>query len=213
MLNRSAAPRIAGSFTADDWSKVSAQLVPGQDIESWDFAYETFFRHRLSTRYLQPIEQLKVLGNCDGEGFSIVAIQCTLIEFLATTFKGMNYRYVRNGDPPLGDYEYGNGRGRTIFAEFLSSRHPFCNTFSLDLAKDFYAGVRCALLHEARTRDGWLIQQRGSGTVLVEGPRKILFRDNLQDDILDYVERYRNELLASPDRQAAFKRKWDCLCS
>lgn len=213
MLNQSTAARIAGSFTADDWADVSARLVPGHDADSWDFAYEAFFHHRLTTRYLQPIEQLQVLGGCEGEGFSVVAIQCTLIEFLATTYKGLNYRHVRNGDPPLGEYEYANGRSGSICSDFLSNREPFRATFSLDLAKDFYAGVRCALLHEARTRDGWLIQRSGDATVTSHGARKVLFRDNLQKDILDYVKRYRGELLASPERQAAFKRKFDCICS
>lgn len=213
MLNQSTVTRIAGSFDVNDWVGLSAQLVPGRDLDSWELAFEAFFRTRLAKRYLDPIEHLQVLGDCDGEGFSIVAIQCTLIEFLATTFKGLNYRLIRNGDPPLGDYEYGNGRSGFICSDFLSTREPFQATFSLDLAKDFYAGVRCAVLHEARTRDGWLIQRSGEATVRLHGSHKVLFRDNLQKDILDYVELYRNELLASPERQAAFKRKFDSICS
>jgi hypothetical protein len=42
------------------------------------------------------------------EGFSIVAVQCSLIEFLESTIQGKSYRYRRDGDPQLGQYEYSN---------------------------------------------------------------------------------------------------------
>ena len=41
-----------------------------------------------------------------------------------------------------------------MFTAFLIRRKPFSQVFNASLAGDFYSGVRCALLHEAGTKDG-----------------------------------------------------------
>src|SRR6266849_2370187 len=99
---------IAGSRAVDDWKTFQKTLIPGGDPALWKDAFTNYFHERLSLRYLQPIRTLQEHGTFQGEGFSIVAIQCTLIEFLASTIEGCTYRYRRAGDPPLGPYEYSN---------------------------------------------------------------------------------------------------------
>jgi len=84
---------IAGSKTAADWTAFRKTLVPGKDRASWQNAYGGFLHKRLSLRYLEPIKVLRDSGTFQGEGFSIVAIQCTLIEFLESTVQGLSYRY------------------------------------------------------------------------------------------------------------------------
>lgn len=89
---------IAGSKTTDDWRRFSSSLVPGGDRAVWQIAFDEYFHARLSLRYLDPIRILQENGTFQGEGFSIVAIQCTLIEFLESTIRGLSYRYLRKGE-------------------------------------------------------------------------------------------------------------------
>ncbi|UXT50165.1 hypothetical protein FY136_13300 [Agrobacterium tumefaciens] len=176
---------IAGKLTAKDWQKFRAILVIGGDQEPWARAFEDFLRQRLHLRYLKPIELLQKPGTWDGEGFSIVSIQCALIEFLAALRKGTNYRFLKNGET-LDKHEY--SKSGALFREFLSTVKPFDAWFTDAIAGEFYTSVRCALLHEACTKNGWIIWK--SGREPLSGSRKIVYRDALQQAILDYVETY-----------------------
>jgi hypothetical protein len=127
--------QIAGWKTSTDWQALRPRLSAG-DFDAWREAFEDFYVTRLSLRYLHPIEVLQQNGTCQGEGFSIVAIQCSLIEFLESTEQGKNYRYVRRGDS-LGPNEYKSSQD--MFIAFLTCRAPFSGTFNDATAKDFYS--------------------------------------------------------------------------
>ncbi len=137
--------RIAGKKTIADWRQIRQTLLPGVDASVWQKAFKSYFEARLTSRYLKPIELLQAPRTFDGEGFSILAIHCSLVEFLESTLQGLSYRHVRRGDPPLRQYEY--SQSGTLFAHFLSTRPPFRSVFDQALSADFYTGVRCALLH------------------------------------------------------------------
>ena len=165
------------------------------------------------SRYLTPIETLQQSGSQCGEGFSIVAVQCTLIEFLESTIQGKSYRYRRDGDPLLGQHEYSNSG--SIFESFLTNRTPFKVEFiTQQLAHDFYVSVRCGVLHEARTKNGWVIRAKhGSRIIDTTGAQKILYRDNFQKALLDFVAWYKSTLTSDSAIQEAFVRKFDSLCA
>ena len=201
---------IAGSKTCDDWKSFRARLVPGGDQKQWQKAFNSFFHARLSLRYLNPIKVLQDNGTFRGEGFSIAAIQCTLIEFLESTIQGRSYRYLRRGDPPLSPYEY--SKSGDLFVTFLTTRTPFDSNFDEKLARDFYVNVRCGLLHEARTKGGWKIWAHGPVGKLVSAPEKIVYRDNFQKGLLEFVRWYEGALLSDIALQEAFIRKFDGLC-
>ena len=58
---------------------------------------------------------------------------------------------------------------------------PFKDEFNEDQARDFYISVRCGLLHEARTKNGWTIwAKHGSRIIDATGAQKILYRDDFQ---------------------------------
>ncbi|NKL74801.1 hypothetical protein GFM09_37475 [Rhizobium leguminosarum bv. viciae] len=205
MRGAGTAEYIAGWKTAEDWRRSRGQLHgPGAP---WKKAFEEYFVARLTLRYLNPIKLLQEHGTFQGEGFSIVAIQCTLIEFLAATRAGKGYRLPKRGEPALGEFEY--SKSAEMFIAFLSQIEPFSKDFSPDLAQDFYSSVRCGLLHEARTKDGWTIWARGEG--IIDPDRKVVHRDNMQSAIETYVANYGKELLADAKLQAAFVRKFDAL--
>jgi hypothetical protein len=212
---------IAGSLSADDWWMLRKKLSPGSDSALWKRAFEDYYRQRLSLRYFEPIEALQDWGPLRGEGFSIVAIQCTLIEFLASTIEGKNYRQrPKNGEPPLGVYEYSNSGD--MFVRFLSEQNPFKKFFDRNAARDFYENVRCPLLHEARTKNGWKISallpdpgispdQKSQLSLPIDPNQKIIFRDNLQSLFRQFVDEYGAKVISDVNLQAAFIRKFDNL--
>ncbi|MBY5751470.1 hypothetical protein [Rhizobium leguminosarum] len=196
---------LAPRRSAEDWGRVSSQLVIGGDASLWADAFQEFFFARLESRYLKPIRLLQDEGSWEGEGFSIVSIQCAMLEFLAACRGGMIYRH-KNPKPP---FEY--SASGELFATFLAKTAPFDALFTPDTAAEFYRQVRCGLLHEARTKGGWVIQ--ASGSLGVDCPRKTVFRNTFQKNITDYIEAYGHALVADPGLQAAFVRKFDDLAS
>ena len=202
---------IAGKKRVSDWRIFEPTLVPGGDARRWEKAFKDYFHARLSSRYLKPIKTLQKNDTMSGEGFSIVAIQCSLIEYLESTLQGKSYVYSRNGVPPLGPHEYSNSGG--IFESFLIHRTPFDVEFNHPCAHDFYVSVRCGVLHEARTKNGWTILAKNKTGNIIDAGRKIVYRDNFQSALLKFVKWYKRELPLRRDFQEAFLRKFDSLCA
>lgn len=200
-----ARPEIAPGKTGDDWKDFAEKLVPGGDAGLWAEAFETYLLARLQSRYLKPIANVQDKGAWKGEGFTIVSIQCALIEFLAATRLGKIYRH----DNPHPPYEYKNSS--KLFVEFLFQTSPFDKLFSEADAKDFYSNVRCALLHEARTKSGWIIW--ASGAAPVDCKRKIVYRDSFQTLIENYITDYGAALTGDVPLQEAFLRKFNDLAT
>lgn len=198
---------IAGRKTKTDWAAIRPRLEAG-DPAAWEEAFTDFFHARLRFRYLDAVKALQSLGR-KGEGFAITAILCTLIEFLESTAQGKTYRFVRR-PADLKPFEY--NRSGEVFVEFLSTREPFANFFDVASAEDFYENVRCPLLHEARTRNGWRIRATSPTASPVDTAKRVLYRDQFQDAVLAYIDRYKTDLFASPLLKEAFIRKFDSLC-
>lgn len=198
-------PSISPSHKASDWKKVRDKLTVA-DADIWNKAFDDYFMSRLHHRYFRPIQILQAESAMKGEGFSIVAIQCTLIEFLESTVQGVNYQYKKPSA-----FEYKNS-GK-LFVSFLSRRSPFDKEFDEGLAGDFYANVRCPLLHEARTKGGWTIWAGVAGGKLVDANKKRVFRNAFQRALLAFVDGYRKDLVADPELQKAFMRKFEVICT
>lgn len=204
--------KIAGRKTVGDWLQLKTELIAVENKDAWDVAFHEFFKGRLDDRYLKPIKSIQDSGSFEGEGFAILAIICSLIEFLESTLVGKNYRFRRKGDPKLTDFEYGGSA--EIFCNFLTKRIPFKNHFDSELANEFYEKVRCGLLHEARTKGKWTIIARHSNEILVEKLKDEtrIYRDNFLDGLNLYIEKYKQQLLSSKELKDAFIRKYDNLC-
>ncbi|MGI0133630.1 MAG: hypothetical protein ACREBW_01560 [Candidatus Micrarchaeaceae archaeon] len=201
---------VAGKKRASDWIAFKGTLVVGGRPVLWVKAYKDYFHARLSHRYLKPLKLLQTNGLLKGEGFSIVAIQCSLIEFLESTIQGMSYRYSRNGNPPLRQYEYSNSG--LMFESFLANRTPFNGAFSLQQAHDFYVSVRCGVLHEARTKNGWTIRAKSKTGQIIDPNLQILYRDTFQTGLRKFLKWYKSSLETDVHLQEAFIRKFDSLC-
>ncbi len=203
--------KISGNSTVADWKKMKTRLTVGRP-DNWKQAYDKFFRQRLETRYFKPIRVLTKDGDRVGEGLSITALQCTLIEFLASTLEGKSYKHCRPGTKTkCGEYEYSDSS--KMFINFLCSATPFRNYFnSKRRADNFYKNVRCALLHEARTKDGWRILAVSSSGDPIDWDNKIVYRNNLHSAFEEFVVWYGKCLPDCDELQKAFIRKFDSLC-
>lgn len=208
-MNGGGDTHIAGWKTAVDWRAFRQSLVVGGTPVQWQKAFDEYFRTRLDLRYLNPINVLQQNGTFQGEGFSIMAIQCTLIEFLESTLQGITYRYLRKGET-LGLHEYSSSS--ELFVSFLAKRNPFAKDFDEMIARDFYAGVRCGLLHEARTKNGWKIWAKGQAGAAIDRDRRIVYRDNFHACLQELVAWYGSALISDAALQEAFIRKFDSLC-
>lgn len=201
---------IAGKKRVSHWRAFRGTLTVGAAPALWAKAYKDYFYARLSYRYLKPLKTLQMNGPILGEGFSIVAIQCSLIEFLESTIQGKSYLYSRNGNPPLGQYEYSNSGA--VFESFLANRPPFSGEFTPQLAHDFYVSVRCGVLHEARTKNGWTILAESETGQIIDSNLKIVYRDNFHVGLLKFVKWYKAALPSTVALQEALLRKFDSLC-
>lgn len=220
--------RIAGLKTVGEWNELKEKLIRENSQSLWEEAFNDYFLARLASRYLEPIKLLQKYGTLEGEGFSITAIHCSLIEFLQSTYEGKNYVH-RGGAETAVQYS----DSREIFVRFLRDNIPFKNSFTIafknssneDLAIDFYRNVRCGLLHEARTKGGWKIlakSQNGDLISIVSVTEKIIYRDNFHWGLLEFIEWYRKKLLSDCLTQEvsmplegirqAFIRKVNSLC-
>ena len=202
--------QIAGSKTVNDWNKLKKILSDFKNDEGWKSVYKDYYLARLKHRYLNPITSIRDDGSFTGEGFAIMAIICSLVEFLESTYQGINYRYRKKIDAPLTSLEYDGSEA--IFVSFLTQRHPFNKEFDEPTAKDFYKNVRCGLLHEARTNGNWTIWGVGNELIGKAKNETIIYRNNFFDATEMFIKDFEDELLNNDDRKQAFIRKFDNLC-
>ena len=75
----------------DQRSDLIKSILPGSNCHpDWEKAYE-LLKARIDTRFLDPIEWILSKKRDTGEGFSAVALQCILIEFLEALYEGKVY--------------------------------------------------------------------------------------------------------------------------
>lgn len=206
--------KIAGKRTVSQWNALSDKLKNNPTEKDWEYAVQ-FFDERINERYLEPAERIKgdgTISNLKGAGFAICTLMCALVENLETFYRGINFK-----PKPQGVYEYGHGCSRALFTDFLKSKLPFSKYFGVDdaLANSFYTGVRCSLLHDASTCDGWVINITEHETISVNNGKKILNRSLFMSDIREYIRDYRNLLLQPGNQELkdAFIRKFDGICA
>ncbi len=225
--------KIAGNFRVNDWKELSETLSTDdiQNTENWNKAFN-IFKVRVETRFLNPIKEILRMypDGGKGEGFSVVALQCILLEFFEAFCRGITYK---NKNPDPNKYEYSNSYD-DIFSKFLNSHPPFSKFFCSHGTNPnnacekistytFYNKFRCGLLHEAATKDSAFIriEKRENGKtldphheILIEklNGKIILYRTPFQKALEKYIEDYKQELMSSSDRRKAFCRKMNELC-
>lgn len=185
------------------WVAVKKDLSEGSDF-GIEEVYSIYFG-RIENRYFKPIELLRDRkDSCDGFGFSMVAILCTLIEFLQSTLDGkfdkQSYKNEFTEKYPILVSEsligYYEGKSGDEFVKFLKELNPRfkeipnykCHFDSV--AKEFYKCVRCPILHDACTRNNWIIREESDDDSIFDNSNKeekILYRNNFYELIKNKV--------------------------
>lgn len=203
--------KIAGDKTVQDWVELKAKIIKDfSNIDLWSQAYKDFYYNRLQIRYLGPVGKVLESDGREGEGFAMMAVMCSIIEFLESTHQGKNYQYSKRN---LGIYEYGSSK--QIIEDFLNKRPPFNSEFHDSLATDFYKHVRCSLLHEGRTSGRWVLKANSRSSQILEqkGGDIELNRTAFFEGIKNYVSaHYKQELQNNNDVKNALIRKLDFIC-
>lgn len=201
--------KITNSKSCKYWFSLKEKIENDpNNKELWVQSYE-LFKERITDRYLNVIDIIEKNDTYGGEGFSIMTILCSLIEFLETTLKGINFNYNSKN---LKEFEYSNGNSRELFISFLTERIPFKGYFDRELAKLFYFNVRNGLFHEAQTKNNWYIRVDGSKIITQENDKFIVNRIIFKKSIEKFVVLYKNQLLKNKEIQDAFIRKFNNLC-
>ncbi len=200
--------KISSTKSSRYWYYLRQQLEGDlSDEETLKEAFDLFIE-RIESRYLNIINHLEKDGKREGEGFTIVTILCSLIEFLETTRRGINFVNKKSGD--LLEFEYNNGCSKKFFISFLTKQKSFL--LSEDLAREFYSNVRCALIHEAQTKGGWRIRVDTPKLITKYDSGYILNPVILNKKIYQYIYLYKKELFSSEELKLAFIRKFDSIC-
>lgn len=219
--------RIAGKKTIIEWENLKRRLDVNHD-SNWDEAF-SYFEYRLKTRYIRPIKIIQYTSTGKGEGFAIVNLQCSLIETIESFYNGWIYNHTKEESFQKGYYHRelrgtpinGITSNGQIFNNFFSLREPFKGKFD---GWDFYNNVRCGLLHETQTKNGWLIRKKHSNeNIFFEniGEEKIIYRNNFQKAIEDVIEKYKRAIVNRidygevpvPELRENFKAKFDHICT
>lgn len=126
-------------------------------------ALANFIYDRLYGRYLKPFD----FRSADYEknyknGFALMASSCLLIETFVS-FKESKYRNTKNLSGECFGYFFTT---EPKFVDFATGGRQANGTISTKkqggLPNDFYENVRCGILHNAETKNGWTITRNQS---------------------------------------------------
>ena len=126
---------IAPGVTNEEYNQLKLE---NNQNNNWDRAVE-IFKIRITSRYLEPVDLL-IKKDYDRipidrrYGFTILAIDCLLIETLQSFREGLTDTKSKSKD---------------MFVNFLTQRKNFKDYFKKDDAKRFYCDFRCGILHQA----------------------------------------------------------------
>lgn len=210
----------------DQWNLLRTRLRNQYDYNGTWQDVIAMFRQRIENYYLKPIKKIKDPGTLKGEGFTILTIQCALIEMFAAFKNGQIHNHGKRPGGPSFEYR----RADDCFIKFLQNEPIFENHFYMlngrrkvinqpFSAKDFYGSVRCGLMHEARTKGRWVINAKkayqGSQRIFITetGGLICIDRNILNGLLTEYLENYITELSArnqtGNDMRRLFARKLD----
>jgi hypothetical protein len=205
------------------WKKLRPVLNKAYDFnvnsENWTEAIK-LFQTRLNRKFFKPIKSIIDKKILEGEGFTIVTVQCAIIESLASFRTGQIFAHKK----VKGQASYIYNESGKMFVSFLHSSKIFKDNFyqidpveglQKDLpfsASEFYTNVRCGLMHEARTKGQWYINATKKDVktekVFIEqdGAKIKLLRTILHHRLNDCVKEYLQDLKQISDDGNTLRR-------
>lgn len=153
-----------------------------------------FLKERHEERFFRPIRHLCAAENSQrGFGFAAIALCCLLIEMLQSywdglpTTNGREFAYLRNLKATPAKYRLPahGSNGKEAFKKFFRRNKISFHNMS---GVVFYRNVRNGLLHQAQTKRGWTIKQKGSSVCDIS--QRIIFRDNFAENLEQSFNEY-----------------------
>jgi hypothetical protein len=152
-------------------------------------AVAQFVRERFDERYFSPIESTPREKK---HGFTILAVCCLVVETLESFYQG------------LGDTK---GKSKDMFASFFSRDTPL-KVFGGG-NNWFYYDIRCGILHQSETRNGWRVRRTGP---LFDPNDKVIDATKFLRELRRAVDTYAAQLVHDDRLWELFKKKMQAVC-
>jgi hypothetical protein len=182
---------LASGFSIANYQTALANIESGRQIIA------DAIHRRFTERYLGPITDPP---SDQRHGFAMMAVACLMIEALQSFRCGW-----------LDTSKH--GEGKHAFCSFFDEHSEFAPLRGH--AGDFYKNVRCGILHQAETTNGWRIR-RNKVELLTHTPTGLIIDAKRFTDALGRaLDRYRDDLKAAPwddDLWDHLKRKMNRVC-
>ena len=173
------------------------KIAPGVDSGEWDGLNLTqdkgdwvkatkIFEERISARYIEPADLLMESDNKRNPvdrryGFSIMAIDCLLIETLQSFKEGKTNT---------------KNKSKSVFVNFLTQSDEFKAHFDEKQAERFYNEFRCGILHQAEVMGEALLWSVGmlKGKNLEGVPyiNRTVFHECVKKEVASYIGKLNN---------------------
>ena len=194
-MYRNNTPYISAHYSKQDY--INLHLSLNSDNETFERAIE-IFTDRIRSRFIDQIHLLCNTNNgYDINGFSIMALECLLVETFAQFKHGLNDT---------------KGVSRDVYSRFL---YNDLNCFpSLTVAKKFYSDIRCGILHQAQTKPNSALTFNKADAIQWENNFLMVSVDRFADKMDTYFSEYCNQLrdINQVDLRTNFIRKMDFIC-
>lgn len=190
---------IAPGIQHNEWLRLNLNDLSSPD---WNRAIE-ILKMRIENRYFEPVDLLieKEINKMAKErkyGFTILAIDCLLIETLQAFIEG--WKTTKN-------------KSEKAFEKFLTTSPSFKKHFSQNMAIQFYKNYRCGILHQAEIQSDSLIWSIGALVQNINNKMVInrtKFHKKLKDDFYHYLEQLKDERNAN--LRYNFQKKMNHIC-
>jgi hypothetical protein len=116
---------------AKQWMKEKDENAKGNLVK--------LIHHRFYNRYVKHLKDIN-------SGFLKMAVSCLMIETLESFRQGKK------------DTK-GKGVGQQMFYDFFKTEEKLFPGFK-DISADFYSSIRCGILHQAETTNGWRVLRK-----------------------------------------------------
>lgn len=186
-------PFVSVNFSKQDY--LDLNLTLNSDDYTFDKAIDIFI-DRIEGRFFKQIQILS--DDYNQNGFSIMALECLLIETLAQFLKGLDDTH---------------GASKREYVDFLINRlHCFP---SLVAAEKFYSYIRCGILHQAQTKPNSGLTFGAKNAIEWRNNFLIVSVDTFTNEINSFFQSYcRNlKIRSNVDLRLNFIKKMDYICN
>jgi hypothetical protein len=176
---------ISPKYKANDWRRLNLDNSNNPD---WIVAIDIFY-DRIFGRFLSPIEAVE--NHSDENirrfsGFTILAIDCLIIETLYQFYNGIDETDIDH---------------QKAFWNFFKTSTYFKPHFTRRTAYKFYSHFRCGILHQAQTKMASKVRFAQDNMVQPVDPKDLnqgliidreKFHKALRDEIDDYIAKLKH---------------------